>query len=280
MSIYTNAIRKASEIRLKLGVSIIQPINIYDVCKSLEVDVQFVDINMEGLYINNSGNPKILISNLRPFPRRVFTCGHELGHHLFNHGFKLDIITDEHDLSDSKSHDEILVDAFSASLLMPIAALYTEFSLRKLNYATATPIDYYIISSIFNVGYQTLITHCKINGLIKEYKYFELLKFSPRKIFKQEFGDLGEAVFFKIIDGKSILAPIDLEVSNYISIPSDFLVESDYLLKIHETENNILYQTIKSGISSIHSNLRDMNYFIRIQPEKYIGFTDYRHLEK
>lgn len=280
MSIYTNAIRKASEIRLELGVSIMQPINIYDVCKSLEVDVQFVDINMEGLYINNSGNPKILISNLRPFPRRVFTCGHELGHHLFNHGFKLDIITDEHDLSDSKSPEENLVDAFSASLLMPIAALYTEFSQRKLNYATATPIDYYIISSIFNVGYQTLITHCKINGLINEYKYYELLKFSPRKIFIQEFGDIGEAAFFKIIDGKGNLAPIDLEVSNYLSLPPDFIVETDYLFKIHESEKYILYQTLKAGISTVNSNVRDMSYFIRIQPEKYIGFTDYRHLEK
>ena len=103
--LYTNAIRKASEIRIKLGLDLFEPINIYDMCSTLGIDVQFVDINMEGLYINNHGTPKILLSRLRPFPRRVFTCGHELGHHVFNHGLKVDAISDDSEDSSFKSND-------------------------------------------------------------------------------------------------------------------------------------------------------------------------------
>lgn len=158
--LYTSAIRKASEVRIKLGLDLFEPINIYDVCASLGIDVRFVDINMEGLYVNNNGIPQILLSCLRPFPRRIFTCGHELGHHVFNHGLKVDVISDESENSSFKSNDEILVDAFAAALLMPVGGIQAEFTKRNINFQAATPVDFYTISSVFGVGYQTLITHC------------------------------------------------------------------------------------------------------------------------
>ncbi|MCL6216916.1 ImmA/IrrE family metallo-endopeptidase [Zunongwangia pacifica] len=279
--LFTSAIRKASEIRLKLGYSLYEPVNVYDICSKLEIDVQFVDINMEGLYVNNKNlnniSPKILISRLRPFPRRVFTCGHELGHHVFNHGLKLDILTEENDSSKYKSNDEILVDTFSAHLLMPITSIQSEFKKRKLGFSTATEIDYYVISSVLGVGYQTLIIHCKINRLIDDYKYCELAKHTPAKIFKKYFGSVDEKTYFKIIDFKTNNSPIDLEVSNYLVIPSDFEVDGQYLEKVKSTEIGTLYIAKKSGISSIYSNTNCC--FTRIQPQNYIGFAEYRHLE-
>lgn len=282
--LYTSAIRKASEIRMKLGYSLYEPINIYDVCSKLEIDVQFVDINMEGFYVNNkimdnTDYPKILISRLRPFPRRVFTCGHELGHHIFNHGLKLDILTDENDTSNHKSNDEILVDAFSAHLIMPVACVQSEFKKRKLDFSLATETDYYIVSSLLGVGYQTLIMHCKVNRLINEYKYLELSKHTPSKIFKKHFGNVEEKAYFKIIDFKTSNLPIDLEVSNYLVIPSDFEVDTNYFEKVKNTELGTLYLAKKSGISSIYSNTSEKSCFARIQPQNYIGFAEYRHLE-
>ncbi|MCC2590301.1 ImmA/IrrE family metallo-endopeptidase [Chryseobacterium sp. MFBS3-17] len=279
--IHTKAIRKASEIRLKLGYSLYEPVNVYDICSKLEIDVQFVDINMEGLYVNNKDlnntSPKILISRLRPFPRRVFTCGHELGHHVFGHGLKIDILTEENESSKYKSDDEILVDTFSAHLLMPITCIQSEFIKRKLDFGTATEMDYYIVSSILGVGYQTLIIHCKINRLIDDSKYFELAKHTPAKIFKKYFGNVDEKAYFKIIDFKTNNLPIDLEVSNYLVVPTEFEVDSQYLEKLKSTEIGTLYMAKKSGISSIYSN--ENSCFVRIQPQNYIGFAEYRHLE-
>lgn len=282
--LYTSAIRKASETRLKLGFSLYEVINIYDVCSKLNIDVQFVDINMEGLYVSNkivdnTSQAKILISRLRPFPRRVFTCGHELGHHVFNHGLKLDILIGENDNSNYKSDDEKLVDAFSANLLMPIACVQSEFKKRKLNFSTATEIDYYIGSSVLGVGYQTLITHCKVNMLMNEYKYIELSKHTPSKIFKKHFGNVEEKAYFKIIDFKTNSLPIDLEASNYLIIPHDFEVDNNYLEEVKSTEIGTLYLAKKSGISSIYSTISETSCFVRIQPQNYIGFAEYRHLE-
>lgn len=278
-TLYTSAIRKASEVRIKLGLDLFEPINIYDVCCSLGIDVRFVDVNMEGLYVNNKGTSQILLSCLRPFPRRTFTCAHELGHHVFNHGLKVDIISDESADSSVKSSDEILVDAFAAALLMPVGGIQAEFTKRNMSFQSATPIDFYVISSVFGVGYQTLITHCKVNRLINDLKSIELLKFTPAKIFKAHFRNVEEKSFFKIIDGKCNPKPIDLEVSNYIVLPSDFIVDDDFLDKKYEAQLGSLFLAKKPGISSVHSNKTETSYFIRIQPQNYVGFAEYRHLE-
>lgn len=278
-NLFTSAIRKASETRIKLGLDLFEPINIYDVCSSLGIDVRFVDINMEGLYVNNNNVPQILLSCLRPFPRRVFTCGHELGHHVFNHGLKADILSEEDEGSSVKSSDEILADAFSAALLMPIGGIQAEFTKRNLSFQSASPIDFYLISSIFGVGYQTLITHCKVNRLINEYRSMELLKYNPAKIFKTYIETVEEKSYFKIIDGKASSKPVDLEVFNYLVLPHEFIVDEDFLEKKLETKNGVLCITKRPGISSVYSELSDVSFFVRVQPQNYVGFAEYRHLE-
>ncbi|UPQ75267.1 ImmA/IrrE family metallo-endopeptidase [Chryseobacterium nepalense] len=278
-NLYTSAIRKASETRIRLGASLNEPLNIYDVCSTMEIDVRFVDINMEGLYVNNGNSPQILISSQRPYPRRVFTCGHELGHHLFNHGLKIDILSESDENSLYKSSDEILVDTFSASLLMPIGGIQSEFVKRNLSFNTATPIDFYLVSSIFGVGYQTLVTHCKINRLITELKSVELLKHTPSKIFKSYFGDVQKKSYFKIVDGKTSTKPVDLEISNYLILPPEFTVDNDFLEKKKETQEGYVYVATRTGISSAYSDINEKSFFIRIQPQNYNGFAEYRHLD-
>ena len=277
--LYTKAIRKAGETRFKLGISLHEPINIYDVCNKLEIDVQFVDINMEGLYVNNALKPKIIISALRPFPRRVFTCGHELGHHLFQHGLKVDILSNENGNCNLKHNDEILVDTFSAHFLMPISCIQSEFKKRKLSFSTAKFTDFYTISSVLGVGYSTLITHCKTNRLLDEWKFSELLKYTPAKIFNLNFGNLDEKTYFKIIDSFYNEKPIDLEVGNYIVFPKELSVDSNFLTQKRETEIGVLYQASKSGITPVNSIINETGFFVRIQPKNYFGFADYRHLE-
>lgn len=276
--LFTSAIRKASEVRISLGIDLFEPINIYDICARMGIDVQFVDVNMEGLYINNNGTPRILLSGLRPFPRRVYTCAHELGHDVFNHGMRVDIIANEAEESSAQSDDEILVDAFAAALLMPVGGVQSAFAERNLSFHSATALDFYIISSLFGVGYKTLITHCKIHRLINSSRSIELLRFTPARIFKDEFGTIEEKSHFKIIDGKTTCKPIDLEVSNLLILPSDFIPEDDLLEKRHETRLGTLFSAKRSGITSVHSTNREMNYFVRIQPKNYIGFAQYRHL--
>lgn len=278
--LYKKAIVKADEIRSELGLNMFQSVNIFDACIRLGLSVRFVDINMEGMYIKQDGgtHPTILISNQRPLPRRCFTCAHELGHHVFNHGFKIDALSNV-DSDRSNDTDEFLVDSFAGALLMPVAGIQAEFIKRNWVIQESSHINFYTVSSVFGTGYQTLIMNCKVNGLINEAKASALLKFTPRKILKSLFTSCVDNSFFKIIDGHSQLTVIDLEVSNYLIVPKGIQIEGVNLQKIGESTLGIGYLATKPGIvqiASIHGNL---NSFVRIQNAQYIGLAEYRHLE-
>lgn len=273
--ILLNSIKKSSQIRLSLGYNLYQPLNIYDVCSKLDIEVQFVDIDMEGLYINSGESPRILLSSQRPVTRRVFTCAHELGHHVFNHGFKIDVIT-EQNLCDTNI-EEKQVDTFAAHFLMPILGIKSEFLKRRITPESGTELDYYKISCAYGVGYETLIMHCYFNNLITEAKKLSLLKYSPAKILKDHYlKDVGTHTF-KIIDGKSLSMPIDIETDSLLILPRSFNVDDKYLRLFANHNSDSIYKTINTGISNIY--FEKQGCFVRIQPKNYVGYTAYRHLK-
>lgn len=278
--IYKKAIMMADDIRARLGLNMFQSVNIFDACIRLGLSVRCVDINMEGVYIEQEGgiNPTILLSNLRPLPRRCFTCAHELGHHIFRHGSKIDALSNESS-EGSNDTEEHLVDSFAAALLMPVAGILAEFKKRKWVIQNASPINFYTVSSVFGTGYQTLVINCKVNGLINEPKAFALLKVGPAKILKGIFTSTIVNSYFKIIDRYSQLNVIDLEVSNYIILPSDIKIDGDHLKKYKESNIGTCYVAVKPGIVRASSSDGSSSYFIRIQNFQYVGLVENRHLE-
>lgn len=275
------ALVKADEIRRKFGLNIFQPINVFDVCIELGITVRSLDANMEGMYItqNDGKYPTILLSSLRPLPRRVYTCAHELGHHLFNHGSKMDTLTEYNPSAATYDADEFLVDAFAGGLLMPVAGIQAEFAKRSWNINTATPLQFYTVASIFGTGYQTLITHCKVNKLIKEATANTLSKVTPAKILEGIIGPNSVNSYFKIVDGKTDLPGIDMEVSNLLIVPSTIQIDGEHLEKYKDTTSGTVYIAKKAGIVRAGSTDNSVSYFIRIQNAGYIGLAEYRHLE-
>lgn len=277
--IHRDAILMASKVRRKLKFNQFQPINIFEVCLSMGIIVQFVDINMDGFYAKVDGIAKILISYKRPFQRRCYSAAHELGHHVFNHGLKVDILSEEAAPDAVKEPDEILVDAFAAAFLMPVGGIQAEFAKRKWAFENASAVEYYIISSLFGVGYKTLILHCRYSNLITPEKAADLQKYTPAKILKSLSSEIASANHFKIIDGFCSLETVDLEVSNYVILPAGAAVESEYLQKITECDYGGIYFVLKSGITTVHWINARKSIFLRIQKENYIGFAEYRYLE-
>jgi Zn-dependent peptidase ImmA (M78 family) len=279
--LYKKALLKADEIRMQLQKDMFESINIFDSCKTLGLSVRFVEINMEGMYLvqEDQTQPTIVLSSLRPFPRRCYTCGHELGHHVFNHGSRIDGLSDSEEPSPSNDSDEFLVDSFAGALLMPVAGIQAEFAKRNWSPQTASPIDFYAICSIFGTGYQTLIVHCRSNKMITESRAVALLKVKPARIFKDLFTSSTENSHFKVFDGKSELSVIDLEVSNYIVLPSNFVVEGNHLQEFQLTPIGTGYVAKKPGIVRVASNDGFTNFFVRIQNCRYVGLAENRHLE-
>ena len=279
--LFRKAILKADEVRMSLGLDMYESVNVFDACIKFGLTVRFVDVNMEGMYVKylNDKHPTILISSLRPLPRRCFTCAHELGHHSFNHGTRLDVLEDQDNLSSSYDSDELLVDSFAGAFLMPVAGVHAEFAKRNLLPKEASPIQFYTISSYFGTGYQTLVTHSKINKIITESKSKELLKYTPAKILEIYFKSSCDKSHFKIIDTHSKLSVIDLEVLNYIILPSTVKIEGNHLKQIKQTNIGNAYAALKPGVVRAASSNHSNSYFIRIQNTGYVGLAENRHLE-
>jgi hypothetical protein len=269
------AIKKAGKIRAKLGLKMIEPINIFDACADLGLTVRFVDVSMEGLYFAES--QAIVISSLRPLPRRVYTCAHEFGHHVFGHDSKVDGLTEGNVNTSCYDKDEYLVDAFAGALLMPVAGVEAEFFKRGWDPKKSTPVQFYTISSIFGTGYSSLITHCKVNGLIDVDKANELDKQKPAKLLQQLMGRAVDKSHFKIVDGKTDLTAIDIEIENYLFLPINMNIEGSHMTKMGKTEYGNVYVANHPGITRAVSN--EGAFFIRIQNAGYVGLAENRHLE-
>ncbi|MBL7718311.1 MAG: ImmA/IrrE family metallo-endopeptidase [Flavipsychrobacter sp.] len=277
--LFREALLKADDVRSELGLNIYEPINVFDACSKLGVTVRFVEINMEGLYIKHDGgnSPTILLSNQRPLPRRCFTCAHELGHHVFNHGFKIDGLSDSN-VEGSNDSDELLVDSFAGALLMPVAGIQAELAKRRWKLNEISPLNFYTICSVFGVGYRTLLTHCKVNKLISEIGAGNLLKASPKSIFSQTFGDSIQTSYFKIVDGQSKINLVDLEVSNHIVLPVNTVVEGNHIEFIANTSIGAGFRAVRPGIARAVMPSGKAT-FIRVQSLAYSGLAENRHLE-
>jgi hypothetical protein len=83
---------------------------------------------------------------------------------------------------------------------------------------------------------------------------------------------------FKIIDEKAHLKTIDVEVGNYLFLPSNASVEGNHMRKLKGTNYGDVFLAERPGI--VRTFLaRENGYFIRIQNAGYVGLAEYRHLE-
>jgi hypothetical protein len=136
----------------------------------------------------------------------------------------------------------------------------------------------YTLSSVFGTGYNTFIVHCRVNQIITSTQEKALLKHTPAKILRTLFSTSASPTHFKIIDGLSEMPVIDLEVSNYIFLPSKTKVMGDHVKKCEGSVGNV-YKAMKPGIFQVAAPNETFSSFIRIQRSAYVGLAEYRHLE-
>ena len=88
------AVYKASRLRSLNNINPSQGLCPFDLGRKLGISMRLFSIpNLEGMY-SITPNLTIIIGSERPLGRRRYTCGHELGHHVFGHGLKIDEINE------------------------------------------------------------------------------------------------------------------------------------------------------------------------------------------
>jgi hypothetical protein len=271
------AMQASIQVRSDAGLDLHRPICVYDLCQRLGVTVRFNDISsMEGMY-DRTPRPRIHVSALRPLNRRAFTCGHELGHHVFGHGSTIDELHDE--LSDrSLSADELLAESFAAFLLMPTVGLRGAFASRGIKPESASARDIYAIASTFGVGYATLVNHLALAaGMLSWGRRLALLKFTPKMI-REEI--LGNPVAGGLVLAHDYwtAATLETETGSHVVLPRLAQVEGSSLESRGEIPLGSLYRASTPGVCRVIVPNSTWAILVRVCQAGYTGLAEYRHL--
>ena len=270
--------KAAVKTRARAGVDQMSPVCIFDLCEKLGVTVRFTDINMEGMY-SGGEPPRIFVSSQRPLARRVFTCGHELGHHEFGHGTTIDEMKEEATALRDENPDEFLVNAFSSFVLMPIIGLRGAFARRGADMHTATPAQILAVANNFGVGYATLITHLAYGVQeIAGGRARELLRSTPKSIRQSLLGDDSSEPLV-IVDACWSGKPIDVEVGTSILLPAGSVVEGNVLRRAGSCGAGDIYEAVRPGLGRV-SLAPEGEHFVRVTRKGYAGLARYRHMEE
>ncbi|MCG6135144.1 MAG: ImmA/IrrE family metallo-endopeptidase [Nostoc sp. LLA-1] len=273
------AMLKSIDVRTQVGLDLKSPICIYSLCDQLKVKVRFVDISMEGIYLKTE-EPKILLSALRPLTRRNFTCGHELGHHIFGHSSTVDDLIEEHQKLKTFDPDEFLVDSFAGFLLMPTLGVRKAFASRGWNAASATPLQIFMIACNFGVGYETLINHMTYTlKMISHSQAVLLLKSTPKSI-RQEVLGHSSAEPLIIADAHWSMPTLDAEVGSQLLLPSTAEATNDTITIQENYPTGRLFRATRPGIVRVFCRDSEWAVFVRVSRYQFVGLSQYRHLEE
>jgi Zn-dependent peptidase ImmA (M78 family) len=231
------ALKAAIRTRMELSAPPTESICVYDAAEKSGLEVRFVDIpSMEGMYIKGSilhSQPIILVSALRPVGRQASTVAHELGHHVFGHGTRIDqYIANAEDHRDlhTLEPEEMLAIMFAGFFLMPKAAVEHSFIVRGWSPGSATPRQVFSIAGWFGVGYGTLIHHMRSSlGMLSKPGAKALLSIQPKRIRQQI---LGASTAFDcfLVDHRWVGRPVDLQIGDFMLVDPGVKVESGCLV--------------------------------------------------
>lgn len=270
--------RAALKVRCSAGIPFQDALCVFDLAEELEVEVRFTDIpSMEAVYVKEPG-PLIVVSSLRPAGRRAFNCAHELGHHIFGHGSRVDEVREEN-APKRLDPEEFAADCFAGYLLMPNLAVRRGFAERKWLPHSAEALQVYTVASWLGVGYSTLISHMRSSlGLLGPTDAERLLGTTPKQLRQAILGDLncGELV---IADGQWTGRAIDVQVGDIIVAPRGTTVEGQCAEILEDVKAGAVVAARSPGLGQVLDHT-GWAAFVRVSRAGFVGRCAYRHFEE
>jgi Zn-dependent peptidase ImmA (M78 family) len=271
------ALAAALRLRTATGRSLVEPICIYDLAEELKIELRFADIpSLEGMY-SSIPRPAILIGSERPPGRRVYTCAHEIGHHQFGHGTRIDELRCDDGGSLSSGPEEFLAQVFAGFLLMPKLAICSAFIARGWKPAQATEEQIYRISNYFGVTYTGLVQHMTVSlSILSEANAARLLNAKLKDIRGQFISDPKRQLV--LVDRCWEGRPIDLEVGDLVLAPERIECEGRCLIPVNLTSAGELFEASRPGRDRFSDSSSGWASYVRVSRRNYVGRSIYRHL--
>lgn len=274
-----DAIVRAYSVRGDAGLPLDVPVCVFDLALGMGIDVWFKAIpRMEGMYCKDPG-PAIVVSSLRPAGRQAYTGGHEVGHHVYGHGTRVDELIGPGGRG-ADLEEEFLADCFAGFLLMPKAAVVRGFASRGWAPATATPEQVFAVAGWLGVGYDALVTHMHASlRLLNQRQAAALRKVTPKKIKSQLIGrDWAEELL--VADPQWEGRAFDIQVGDAILVPPGVVVEHVGLTAGSDSLFNTVLRGTAPGRGRILDPATGWAAFVRVSRREYVGRARFRHLEE
>ena len=275
----SQALFEALKLRKKYGHELWAPICIYDLSEERGVEVRFEGFSsMEGMYSKTPG-PIIIVNSERHSGRQSFTCAHELGHHEFNHGSRIDELTENRTKS-KYCPEDFLADCFAGFLLMPQVAIQNAFSNRDWDFPNPTHTQLYTIAGNLGVGYSTLITHMQQSLRILNPSLAQtLLKFQPKHIKEEILGYTTNSNLI-VADEMWKSRAIDIQVGDLVLTRSETINEGECISPVHNSDKGDIFEGVTPGIGRLLNERFKWATFVRVSRKQYVGLGKYRHLKE
>jgi len=268
----------AERLRIKLGIDQRMPIDPISVADQCGCEVRYLSLSsLEGIY---SPKPRavIVVGSERPAGRRAFTCMHELGHHEFGHGMRLDDLK-AGKISNAYEPQEFIADVFAANLLMSKTSVLYALKTRALDPAKLNPMHIFRLSSFFGVGYTTLIDHMTLMLGILSQQQQNLLKKTIPKNLKAQFGCTQQSEVI-ITDAFWQGRAVDMEVGDLLVLHHGAAVEDNpRMIKKDFVNGHPTYVATSRGYVRAFNERDGWAINIRIAPKQYAGLAQYRFLD-
>lgn len=268
--LHLRAVREATRLRSDLDIGPADSLCPFDAALKLGLVVQFAALpSLEGMY--DADKQVIVVGSQRPQGRRRFTCAHELGHHVFGHGTRLD------QLEHSDNEEEYLADSFAAAFLMPKTAIDAALSRRGWAQRPLSDEMIFTVSQDLGVGYTTLVNHMAL--VLRYIPFAQKSALESRKLpqLRRTLAGFPVNRDLFIVDDSWGLRPVDVEVGDIILVPAATTATVSNLLQYTESIRSHVI-ALKPGQATLKLPSGRL-LAVRIAPEDYSGRARHRHLE-
>lgn len=265
----------AAKVRANQRLDFTAPIDIVSVAEACNCEVRFMSLpSLEGVY-SPTPCPVIVVGAERPAGRRCFSCAHELGHHLFRHGMRLEELNAQR-YACEKPPEEYLVDVFAGLLLMSSEALKRTLKLRGWHVDDLTPRRVFRLASYFGVGYMTMVNHMRWSlRMIPSSLHERLRKIAPKEM-KADF-DASPQAEVVIVDFHWQHRAVDLEIGDTLVLPAGCQIDANKcLIPVAAYQNELTFVASATGYSRACHVAQDWAANIRVSSKHYQGLARYR----
>lgn len=267
----------AEHVRIKCNIQRTSALDPFQVAEMRGCEIRLMSLpSLEGVY-SPTPKPVIILGSQRPAGRRAFTCVHELGHHEFKHGARLEELNASR-FQSYRDPDEFLADMFGAFLLMSQGSIRRALKNREIQPDLFQPGQAFHLASFFGVGYGTLIEHMTWTlKLLQPRQRETLLKIQPKEL-KAQYGcpPHSEVV---LVDELWKNRAVDLEIGDILVLQKGIVTEDSLRLNLHGTiGGQQMFRAVSRGYvrASLEENEWAVN--IRISSKHYQGLARYRFL--